>query len=81
MLFKGTLGTVSRLASPDNRAEVTAGLFVAAYIGVSVPTVGVGILAQVIDFKTTLLIFATLVALVVVGAARPVLGQRKPAPR
>jgi uncharacterized membrane protein YhaH (DUF805 family) len=81
MLFKGTLGTVSRLASPDNRAEVTAGLFVAAYIGVSVPTVGVGILAQIIDFKTTLLIFATLVALVVVGAARPVLGQRKPAPR
>ncbi len=67
MLFKGALATVLELAPANARGEALAGLFLAAYTGLVVPVVGVGIATLSVSLKTALLGFA--VAVLVVTAA------------
>jgi MFS family permease len=78
-VFKGALGTVIAISSPETRAETIAGLFLAAYLGLSVPAVGAGIALTLTTSRVTLLGFALLVALGIVAAA-PRLLRREPAP-
>jgi MFS family permease len=63
-VFKGAVGTVVAVAEPARRAEALAGLFLAGYIGLAVPVVGLGVLTQHVEPKVALLVFA-----VVLGAA------------
>ncbi|MGX6450077.1 MFS transporter, partial [Patulibacter sp. S7RM1-6] len=74
-LFKGTLGTVVAIATEDGRAEALAGLFLAGYVGLSVPVVGVGVVLQVASTRTALLGFAVLVLLATATAAPTLLGR------
>ena len=74
LLFKGGILTASSLAAPDRRAEVLAGFFLAAYVGVSVPVLGLGILSQFIAPNTALLAFAGLLLAGLVATARSLLG-------
>src|SRR6476660_3878937 len=41
-IFKGAVGTVMRIAPPDRIAESLAGVFLATFIGISLPVVGAG---------------------------------------
>ena len=43
-VFKGAVATVVAVAEPARRAEALAGLFLAGYIGLAVPVVGLGLL-------------------------------------
>ncbi|WP_169801731.1 MFS transporter [Millisia brevis] len=43
LVFQAAIQTAARLAVPEHRAETIAGMFVAAYIGITVPVVAVGI--------------------------------------
>jgi hypothetical protein len=62
-IFKGAVGTVMRIGPPDRIAESLAGLFVAAFVGLSLPVVGVGItLSRGVSPKDTLLGFAIAVS-------------------
>jgi MFS family permease len=63
-VFKGAVGTVVAVAEPARRAEALAGLFLAGYIGLAVPVVGLGVLSQHVEPRVALLIFA-----VVLGTA------------
>jgi hypothetical protein len=54
------------LSDPDNRAGVLTVFFLTGYIGLSVPAVGLGVLAQEVAAKTALLIFG---AILVAGVA------------
>ena len=74
-LFKGTLGTVVGLATDDGRAEALAGLFLAGYVGLSVPVVGVGLALQVTSTRVALLGFAVLVVGATLAAAPTLLGR------
>jgi predicted MFS family arabinose efflux permease len=74
-LFKGTLGTVAVISTDEGRAEALAGLFLAGYIGISVPVVALGVALQVVSTKVTLLGFAVIVALAVAAAAPTLLGR------
>ncbi|WP_210495884.1 MFS transporter [Patulibacter sp. SYSU D01012] len=74
-LFKGTLGTVVGLATDDGRAEALAGLFLAGYVGLSVPVVGVGLALQGTSTRVALLGFAVLVVGAVLAAAPTLLGR------
>lgn len=74
-LFKGTLGTVVEIASDDGRAEALAGLFLAGYVGLSLPVVGVGLALQVTNAKDALLGFAVVVIAAVAAAAPTLLGH------
>jgi len=66
VLFKGALGTVVGLARPEARGEALAGLFLAAYAGLVVPVLGIGVATLNSSLRSALLGFAAGV-LVVIG--------------
>jgi hypothetical protein len=74
--FKSALGTVIALSDLANRAEVLALFFVVGYIGLSIPAVGLGVLAQIVAPKTALLIFGA--ALIASAAASAAVLLRQP---
>jgi Na+/melibiose symporter-like transporter len=78
-MFKGSLGTVIAVAEPDSRAEAVAGLFLAGYIGLSIPVIALGVALQELSAKVALLGFASLAAAGIVAASRPLLGRARPA--
>jgi MFS family permease len=67
LLFKGSVTTVVSIAAPAKRGEALAGLFLAAYCGLIIPVLGVGIATQYVTAKSALIGFSAV--LVVVGAA------------
>lgn len=70
-LFKGVIATVSGLTTPDRRAEGLAGMFLAGYIGLSLPVVGLGVMTQYLSARLSLLIFtAALVAGIIAATPR-----------
>ena len=79
LMFKGAMATVAALTAPENRAEAMAGLFLAAYLGLAGPVIGLGLLTQLATTKVSLLAFAGLLAVGVLAAARRLLGRRAPA--
>ena len=66
VLFKGTIATVVRLTAPDRRGEALAGLFLAAYVGMTVPVVGIGVATRYIAIENALVGFS---AVILVGCA------------
>jgi MFS family permease len=74
-IFKGAVGIVLSISSPDRIAESLAGVFLSSYIGLSLPVVGAGIsLARHVSPKTTLLAFAIAVTLGIAGSAIKLVG-------
>ena len=65
VLFKGALGTVVGLARPEARGEALAGLFLAAYAGLVVPVLGIGVATLEFPLRSALLGFAGCVLLVI----------------
>jgi hypothetical protein len=53
---------VNEASPPDHRAEVASSFFVVAYVAISLPIVGEGLLAQVVGLRPAGLIFAAVVA-------------------
>jgi MFS family permease len=75
LMFKGALGTVSALASDENRAEALAGLFLAAYIGLAGPVIGLGVVIQYLSPRVSLLLFALVLGGGILIAAPALLGR------
>jgi MFS family permease len=76
LLFKGALGTVAAMAGDEDRAEVLAGLFLGGYLGLSVPVIGLGVLTQELSPRSSLLIFAALMAVALLAASPALLRRR-----
>jgi MFS family permease len=72
LVVKATLSTVVELALPENRAEALAGFFLAAYIGLSVPVIGVGVATSFVTARAALLGFAALTLLGTLAVVAPV---------
>ncbi|HWI75365.1 MAG TPA: MFS transporter [Baekduia sp.] len=68
-VFKGTVGTVISITPPATRAEALAGLFLAGYVGLSLPVVGAGIALQFASARDTLLGFAVVEVVAILAAA------------
>jgi MFS family permease len=81
LMFKGAIGTVSEISLPEHRAEALAGLFLAAYLGLAGPVIGLGALTQIASTRVSLLIFSGLLALGILAAAPALLGGRGRGPR
>jgi MFS family permease len=79
ILFKGAIATVAAVALPEQRAEALAGMFLAGYIGLSLPVVGLGLLTQELPTRDSLLIFAVVLSLAAILAAPLALARRSPA--
>jgi MFS family permease len=61
-VFLGSLTTVNRLAPPQRRAQVVSTFFVAAYLGLIIPVVGVGILSRFIGIFWAVFTLAIILA-------------------
>jgi hypothetical protein len=75
---KGAIGTVLSISSPDRIAESLAGVFLSAYVGLSLPVVGAGItLARHVSAKVTILSFAIAVSVSIAASAIKLVGGPK----
>jgi MFS family permease len=72
MVFKGSLLVAASTAPPESRAEVLAGFFLGAYIGLSLPVVGLGIATTYAPARDVMLVFAALSAGAIAGSVRAV---------
>jgi MFS family permease len=75
LMFKGAIETVTEISLPERRAETVAGYFLACYIGLAGPVIGLGALTQVASTRVSLLVFAGLLALGIVAATPRLLAR------
>jgi MFS family permease len=74
-VFRATLSTVIAVSTAEHRAEALAGFFLAGYLGLSLPVVGLGIALEHTSPRVTLLGFAIAVGVAIV-ATTPLLVSR-----
>ena len=76
-VFKGSISIVMDIAPAYARGEVLAGLFLAAYLGLAVPVLGLGLATRAVSTRDALLGFSAVLATVIVLVARRLLGTRR----
>jgi predicted MFS family arabinose efflux permease len=75
-IFRGAIGTVMSIAPSDRIAESLAGIFLAAFTGLSLPVVGAGItLSRHVSAKDTILGFAIAVSAGIAASAIKLVGR------
>jgi MFS family permease len=80
LTLAAAVGEINQAAPADRRAEANAALLVVLYTAISVPSLGVGIMAQLTDLRTAIITFLGVVAvLAVVSAALVRRGLREDA--
>ena len=67
VLFKAAIGTIVAMAAPAKRGEALAGLFLIAYLGLSIPAVGIGIATRWIDATTAMTWLAGILLVLLAG--------------
>jgi MFS family permease len=72
LVFKGSLAVAASTAPAGSRAEVLAGFFLGAYIGLSVPVVALGVVTQYIPARDAMIVFSALAALAIAASVRAV---------
>lgn len=72
--YRASLQTINEIAPEDRRAETVGALLLACYAGISLPIIGVGILAQLVNPTTADLVFAGVLCALSIGAG--VMGAR-----
>jgi MFS family permease len=72
LVFRGALVAAGSTAPAESRAEVLAGFFLGAYIGLSVPVIGLGIATTYAPARDVMLVFVVLVGLAVTASIRAV---------
>jgi MFS family permease len=77
LMFKGAIETVAEISAAEHRAEALAGLFLAAYLGLAGPVIGLGALTQIVSTRASLLAFAALLTLALLAATPALLGRRR----
>jgi hypothetical protein len=60
--FRAGLAAINDASPADRRGEVASSFFVVAYVAISVPVVGVGVVAQLASLRAAGLIFTAIVA-------------------
>nr|WP_084598031.1 MFS transporter [Micromonospora chokoriensis] len=69
VLFKAAVGAVAAMAAPERRGEALAGLFLIAYLGMILPSVGIGIATQAVTAGTAMDWFTGLLLVMLTGVA------------
>jgi MFS family permease len=68
LLFAAGVAVVSGLAGVTGRAEALAGLFLAGYVGLAVPVLGLGLVSRVVGLTGALVAFVVVVVALSVGS-------------
>jgi membrane protein implicated in regulation of membrane protease activity len=66
------------IAPPAARGETLGGLFLAAYLGLAVPVVALGVATELLSTRTAVSAFAAVLAVVVALVSRPLLRRSGP---
>ncbi|MFC8507335.1 MFS transporter [Streptomyces sp. NPDC057411] len=66
--FRAALSAVAAASPADRRAAVISALFVVAYTGISIPVIGVGLLAEPLGLEGAGLVFLACMLVLVAGA-------------
>ena len=75
LMFTGAIATVSEISAQAHRAEALAGVFLAAYLGLAGPVIGLGALTQIASTRVSLLVFAGLLTVGILAATPALLGR------
>jgi hypothetical protein len=59
--FRAGLGAINAACPAAERAAVTSTFFIIAYIAISVPVIGIGLMASLLSLKATGIIFSVFV--------------------
>jgi hypothetical protein len=78
LVFRGALVAAGASAPAESRAEVLAGFFLGAYVGLSVPVIGLGIATTYAPARDAMLVFVVLVSIAVVTSVRAVIHHSHP---
>jgi MFS family permease len=84
LVFRGGLSEIARLAESTHRAQAMSAFFVAAYLGLGLPVVLIGLISQLIGTVDASAYVAGLLAVVILGATTVVtqtFGKVAPAER
>ncbi len=68
LAYRGSLQTVNAIAPRGRHGEMVSSLLAAAYTGIAVPVIGVGIVSQLVSASIAALAFAVVIALLAAGA-------------
>ncbi|MEU8525833.1 MULTISPECIES: MFS transporter [Streptomyces] len=79
LAFRAALSAVAAAAPPDRRAAVISALFVVAYTGISIPVIGVGLLADPLGLEGAGLVFIACMLALVASAGVYLLRRMRPA--
>ena len=80
MVFKGAVAVTAQLAPSGARAEVLAGFFLGAYVGLSIPVVGLGVATTYAPARDVMLAFVLLAGAAIALSVRAVLRGIRPGP-
>ena len=80
LVVRGSLVAAAGTAPPESRAEVIAGYFLGAYVGLSIPVIGLGIATEYAPARDVMLVFVMAAALSIAAATRAVLRRRDDRP-
>lgn len=69
LVFKGAVSAIYRIAPPESRAETLAGFFLGAYIGLSIPVVGLGVATTYWSERNVMLVFVVITAAAIAVSA------------
>ncbi|MEV7279464.1 MFS transporter [Streptomyces sp. NPDC093111] len=81
LAFRAALSAVAAASPPDQRAAVISALFVVAYAGISIPVIGVGLLAEPLGLEGAGLVFIACMLVLVATAGAYLLRRTAPAER
>jgi len=73
LVVRGSLVAAAGTAPPESRAEVLAGYFLGAYVGLSVPVIALGIATKYVASRDVMLVFVALAIAVIALSARAVI--------
>ncbi|MDQ1718738.1 MAG: hypothetical protein QOE71_2012 [Pseudonocardiales bacterium] len=73
LVFRGALVAAGAAAPPESRAEVLSGFFLGAYVGLSVPVLGLGIATQYWAARDVMLVFVAIVVIALIASLRAVI--------
>ncbi len=76
--LRGGVGLLNQVAPVGERGEVFSAFFVAAYLGLSVPVVGLGVMADAVGLPVAALILGVVISLLSIPLLLP--GRGPPAP-
>ncbi|GAA4661146.1 MULTISPECIES: MFS transporter [Amycolatopsis] len=68
--FKAAVSIVLSVAPPEGRGEALAGLFLAAYVGLVVPVLGLGLATQLVSVQSALTGFAVVLLVILALVSR-----------